>query len=89
MDSPLLGDLKDVQRVLDGIEDPIVRHLVDIAIAAAMVEVGRVGDDKLLPAAPFDLAFFAHVVAKAFRRTDIVRKVLDGATPAEASGWDV
>lgn len=89
MNAPFLDNTKDVQRVLAAIQDPVVRHLVDIAIAAAVVEVGRTGDDKVMPAAPFDLVFFAHVVATAFRRTDIVRGVLDGQTPAQASGWDV
>jgi hypothetical protein len=89
MNDPFVGEHTDVQHVLDEITDPVVRHLVDMAIAAAVVEVAQVGDDKVLPAAPFDLVFFARVVATAFRRTDIVRKVLDGQTPAEASGWDM
>lgn len=47
------------------------------ASCAGLVEVGRVGDDKAMPAAPFDLVFFAFA------------RILDGATPAEASGWDL
>lgn len=89
MDDPFLGAHEDVQRVVDAITDPVVRNLVNIAIAAALIEVAQEGDVKVLPAAPFDLVFFAHVVGRAFLRTDIIRNVLDGQSPAEASGWDL
>jgi hypothetical protein len=74
--------------------DPVTRNLVLLAIAEARMRViRRVGqnDDDWragLPEQPFDMQFFAHVLASMFAKADIIKAVLNGESLAEASGWD-
>jgi hypothetical protein len=77
------------------IEDAVLRNLVLMGISHARMRVGRkVGQQAeywqaQLPSEAFDMKFFAEVLASLFRRPDIIKAVLDGKNPAEASGWDL
>jgi hypothetical protein len=77
------------------ITDPIVRNLVSFAVAEARMRASRrVGQDEGewragLPAEPFDMVFFTHVLNSMFAKSDIVQNILNGQDLAQASGWDV
>ncbi len=81
--------------VIASTRDAAVQNLLRIAIASARVEFMRRTDQsevewkQQLPGAPFDMEFFARVLAKAFAQPALVKRILDGASVAEASGWDV
>lgn len=85
----------EVQGIVDGITDPIVRNLVTLGIAEMRQRFGRpVGETEgewlaRLPAAPVDMRFYAEVLRSLFRDTELIRAILAGKSIAAASGWDV
>jgi len=80
---------------LDAINEPVVRNLVELAVAQVrmqfMREAGQTEDewDSRLPNAPFDMHFFVKVLSQVFAREATIRRILDGQTVAQATGWDV
>jgi hypothetical protein len=83
------------EAILKGVEDTAVQTLLRAVVATARMEFIRRTDQSekewqaQLPAAPFDMEFFARVLAKALAQPETVRRILDGASIAEVSGWDV
>jgi hypothetical protein len=90
----LLNDGK-AERLIESVSDPILANLLRYALAQARLHLlPPAGVDpkeweKSLPESPFDLEFFARVVHGMFSKRHIIEKLLSGATPAEATGWDV
>jgi hypothetical protein len=84
-----------VDDVLAGLSSPVSKNLVRMAVAAARMQfVHKEGQTEAawrdeLPISDFDMAFFARVVAEAFRNEEMLRAILNGSTIEEASGWDV
>lgn len=84
-----------VDMVLADIASPVTRNLVQMAVAAARMKFMRSMDqseedwENELPATPFDMGFFAKVVADAFKNETVVRSVVAGASIQNATGWDV
>lgn len=84
-----------VDEVLAVIDSPIAKNLIRVAVAAArmqfIVKDGQTEESwaAQLPAADFDMGFFARVVAQAFRNEELVRALLNGSSITEASGWDI
>ena len=95
MDDEILINEAKASETAKRIADPVTRNMVMFAIAEArmraMRRVGQAESDWRagLPETPFDMEFFASVVAELFAKTDIVRAVLNGESLAAASGWDV
>jgi hypothetical protein len=78
------------EEVIAGIESEPIRNLVRMAFAVARLRFAmRNGaEESSLPAAPFDMAFFASVLAEAFRSEETVRRVILGESIPTATGWD-
>lgn len=95
MDDDILINETKAHEITKTIADPVTRNLVTFAIAEArMRAIQRVDQGEAdwrsgLPEQPFDMQFFASVMASLFAKTDIVKAVLDGQSLAAASGWDV
>jgi hypothetical protein len=76
------------------IDDPIVRNLVALVLARTrlrFLKVDNMSDEQWrenLPSAPFDMKFLALSLAEIFAKPDLIRRVLDGQSLAQASGWD-
>jgi len=81
--------------IIDSVQDPVVQNLLRLGIAAARMGFVRWEGQSMqdweqgLPAAPFDMEFFARALARAFAHPDVIRRILDGETIAQASGWDL
>ncbi|WP_394834480.1 hypothetical protein LVJ94_49100 [Pendulispora rubella] len=83
------------KRVLASIDDPVVRNIVQLCVTEARMRFIRgeaMSDDEWeaqLPAAPFDMEFFASVVSKVFSRRSVIDGIMRGESIARATGWDV
>lgn len=82
-------------RVAQDVSDEVVRNLILLGIASARMRFVRPKDmsvvewSQRLPAAEFDMEFFARILAAMFERPEIIRAILDGKSLQEATGWDV
>jgi hypothetical protein len=82
------------ERVLAEIESKVVRNLVRMALAQARLAfIHTDGKDKSeweasLPRSPLDTEFFVRTLAEAFRNEETVRRVLNGESIEEATGWN-
>ena len=80
---------------MSAVENPATRTLLRMAIAQARMQFMRSAEqteedwERQLPIAPFDMHFFAKVLAKVFEREDVLRKILDGQPLEEATGWNI
>ena len=94
MDISILINENEAQQLVTSIEEPVTRNLVLFAIAEARRRTIRWVDQdesdyrRGLPSQPFDMEFFASVLTSLFEKSDIVRRVLDGQTLAQASEWE-
>ena len=95
---PTEANLINVDRaaaLLESIPDQVVKNLVSLAVADAHKRFirweGQSEEDwrASLPARDFDIAFFAEVLRETFSKRELVEKLLGGASPSEASGWDI
>ena len=81
--------------ILSQIPDPNVQNVARMMFAELRMRFLRLEGESdadyaaRLPAHPFDAEFFVRVVAATLREPGRVRAVLDGASIAEATGWDV
>jgi len=86
---------ESVGAVLDSISDPVVRNCVVAAAGVARMKFVRplkMDPHEFAatrPTAPFDMTFFARIMVDFFSDKAAVRAMLDGATPEQASGWDI
>lgn len=83
------------EAVVSSVVDASLRNLLLLFLANARMQFMRRSDQSeeewlaQLPTTPFDMEFFARVLSKSLARPDIIRRIMDGASIAEASGWDV
>lgn len=88
---PLNEDGAEV--VIASVPNPAVGNLVRMIVAAARMELLReAGQSEAewrarLPASPVDMEFLSRIVARALARPEVVQRILDGASIAEATGW--
>jgi hypothetical protein len=81
--------------VLSSMKDPVARELVRLVVARVRMQfMPRHGEsveerERRMPAAPFDMHFMVQTLVSVFSQHETIRKVLDGQTLAEATGWDV
>ncbi|MBL8612119.1 MAG: hypothetical protein JNL38_32560 [Myxococcales bacterium] len=93
-DEALFVNAKQSSDFIAQVEDEVVRNLLRVAVAQVGIRIARgpsVSDHELaekLPTTPFDLLFFVQVLYKMFSQRRLLQDVLDGKTPAQASGWD-
>lgn len=89
-----LGE-EGAERVVASIEDPVVKNLVRVSVAEARMRFMRSPTEteeewvSRLPAAPFDMEFFASVLTKVFSRRQIIERLMQGESIEQASDWDV
>jgi len=82
-------------RFAQSITDDVVRNLVLLGIAKARMRFIRQAEQTDsawrtgLPAAPFDMLFYAKLLASVFERPEVIRSVLAGKTVEQAAGWDI
>ena len=81
------------ERVRLSISDPICRNLVTAALNEARKQFVKdeAADEAELPAPPclpFDMEFFATVMEDYFKVPLLIERLLDGQSPAQASGLD-
>ena len=94
MEDAILINEDAAHRIVKSIPDDITRNLVMFAVGEVrMRAVRRTGQSEEewrsgLPQQPFDMQFFATVVASMLSQTDVLRAVLDGKSLAQAAGWD-
>jgi hypothetical protein len=78
----------------ESITDPVTRNLVQIGLAQAQLKYIMRGEEteadvqRRLPILAFDLRFFVDIMVGVCSQHDAIRKILDGASVAEATGWD-
>jgi hypothetical protein len=95
MDDTILINEAKAHKLADALSDPVARNLVLFGIAEARMRViRRTGQGEAqwresLPQKPFDMEFYANVLAGMFSKGEILKGVLEGRSLAEASGWDV
>jgi hypothetical protein len=74
-------------------EDVVVRDLLKLGYAATVLRVARLEgetDDEWsarVPQAPIDMNFLVEVLRATFSQKDVLKKVLEGHSIADASGW--
>lgn len=82
-------------KAISAVEKPATRALLRMALAQARMQFMRSAQqteeewESQLPVAPFDMHFFVKVLTKVFDQDDALRKVLDGQSLEEATGWNV
>lgn len=91
--APLALNEEAAEHVRQSISDPVCRNLVTAAINEArrqIVESGVAGkaEAQAPPRLPFDMEFFATVMEDYFSLPWLIERLLDGQSPAQASGWD-
>ncbi|KYF86988.1 hypothetical protein BE17_19760 [Sorangium cellulosum] len=91
--APLALNEEAAERVRQSISDPVCRNLVTAALNEArrqIVESGVAGkaEAQASPRLPFDMEFFATVMEDYFSLPWLIERLLDGQSPAQASGWD-
>ncbi|AUX40432.1 uncharacterized protein SOCE26_018330 [Sorangium cellulosum] len=91
--TPMALNEEAAERVRQAISDPICRNLVTAALNEARKRI--VKDEAAVeaelqapPCLPFDMEFFATVMEDYFSLPWLVERLLDGQSPAQASGWD-
>lgn len=83
------------ERVVSNIDAPILKNAVQFSLAKARMRfIREAGEDEYawrtqLPAAPFDMGFFASVLKEVFSRPEVVERILRGESIEQATGWDV
>lgn len=93
MNSMLLVNESEVEAVLSAAPTEIVRNLARMGVAVARMRYARRKDQTEaewragLPAAPFDMRFYASVLVSLFSQTKTIENVLQGQSIADASGW--
>jgi hypothetical protein len=91
---PMMLNYDKVEAILREAPNDIVRNLASVGVSVALIRFGKpVGQsdtdyEARLPAAPFDMAFYATVLIAMFRHTDAIKGILDGQSIAQASGWE-
>lgn len=82
-------------RLVESIQDPIVKSLVRLCLAKARIRFIRLVDqtdaefESGLPSEPFDMEFFASVLRDAFSNRSILERILAGETLEAATSWDI
>lgn len=85
---------EEAAAAIASVDSKPIQNLIRMAIGQARLELVRgleqSEDDwaRSLPVAPFDMEFLVRVLKKAFRDEQTVRQILDGASIAEATGWE-
>ena len=85
----------EADAVVRSIVDPTVRNLVLLAVGTARTRLARRVEQSEslweagLPQQPFDMKFFASTLLTTFSDTDVLTRIINGASVAEATGWDV
>ncbi len=85
----------EARKRMDALDDRIAKELIRYCIGTARLSCARSkGTTEQewragLPTAPFDMDFFARVLARVFTRRDTVERILAGESVAAATGWDV
>ena len=93
VDVPLREE--EAERVIASIVDPVQERLVRVAVAEARRRFMRPTDmlelewRKQLPAAPFDMEFFASIMKDLFSNRELIDRLLRGESIEAATGWDV
>ncbi len=91
---PGAGDLVRETEALEMVEritDPVMRNLVQVAVAAVRLRVSRrVSEGEIewrrrLPAGGFDMMFFVQVVEAALQDKSLIRALLDGRSIGQAA----
>ena len=83
----------EAMRIVDAIPPGPVHELVLLGLAEARQRYARPKSiaeaawRPNLPAAPFDMAFYASVLVAMFEKTRLIRAVLDGSKLDDAAGW--
>lgn len=83
------------EQVLSSVEDEVTKNLMKMGFAVARMRYIRWKDmtdaewEARLPAAPFDMEFFASVLKDVFSEREVLERVLRGESIASATGWDV
>ena len=91
---PLILNEDAAYRFAQSITDDVVRNLVQLGIAKARMRFIRPTKQTEhawrlgLPTEPFDMLFYATVLASVFERPQVIRSVLAGKSLEEAAGWD-
>lgn len=94
-DRPVSLNETEARALASAIVDPVARNLVNFTLATVRARFLKYADESAteresrLPAAPFDMAFLVHALVDTFKNPDVLRRMLDGQTIAEATGWDV
>lgn len=94
MDQKLPINEEKVEDVISAVKSTAAQNLLKVAVARARMEFMRTPEQTerewqaQLPAAPFDMEFFAKVLAKVFQNEEIIIKILNGASISTASGWN-
>lgn len=82
------------RQMIDEIEDPVVRNLVILSVGQItkylVIAQQNLPSDPPAerPEGPVDLAFFVSVMAKMFALKEIIHRIQQGETTAQATGWD-
>jgi hypothetical protein len=91
--TPMALNDEGAERVRLSISDPICRNLVTAALNEARKQFVKdeAASEAELPAPPclpFDMEFFATVMEDYFEVPLLIERLLDGQSPAQASGLD-
>lgn len=95
MDDAILINEAKAHAFAQSLPDTTTRNLVLFGIAEARMRAIRQSGQQEsdwqigLPRDPFDMEFYASVLAGMFSKRDILKGVLDGQDLAAASGWDI
>ena len=94
MDRKIPANEEAAARAIDAMENPITQTLLRFALARARMQFMRSPDqtaedwESRLPVAPFDMHFLVKVLSSVFEQEDVLRRVLDGQSLEEATGWN-
>lgn len=83
------------EHVLSSVDDAVTKNLMTMGLGIARMRYVRWNEmtdaelEARLPAAPFDMEFFAYVLRDLFSDREVLERVLAGESIASATGWDI